>query len=183
MRRLALCAATAAAAMLMFAACGDDGDGGGNGQTVSLDQYLREFERLSNEADTRSEALDSAFDGINQDTPVDELKQIFINAFDSFEDISRDLRAGLEAMEPPDEVEDQHNEILDAFSDFEDGFQEGIDNVQDAETQEDVLTAAQEATELDDVVDASERLDEACLELQTLADDNSIDVDLECDGE
>ena len=88
------------------------------------------------------------------------------------EEFSSDFRD----LGPPAEVEDAHNEMLDAFDDFLASAANVIDGIEGVESESELQALFTNP--------AFERFVAACLALQEIADENSIDVDLDCeDGE
>lgn len=96
--------------------------------------------------------------------------------FEEIRDITREFVAGLEAIDPPDEAQALHDDSLEATRDLIEATNRLIADGEELES----------ISDFDDVTfseffAAGARLDEICIDLQKLADDEAIDVDLGCD--
>ena len=92
-----------------------------------------------------------------------------------------DFIANLRDLDPPAEAEDVHAEAIESGEAAAQALQALADGIPDA------LSAAEAeaffAEPDPDVEAAFGRFDDACFAIQTIADDNDIDVDLECEEE
>lgn len=159
--------AVAGALLLLLTLAATAAACGGDGESVTLDQY---FEQVA------------AFEtGVTGD--LDELEAEFPDAFDDLEqtqgfldssaDVIRERLAGLEETEPPTEVEGAHEAYVDAVAGLAESFQAYADDLASESPPEmgDVLAGVQEA---------GDQLEQACIALQVIADAAGIDVDLDC---
>jgi hypothetical protein len=160
-------------------ACGGDGDKdvGGGANELTLDEY---YQQLAAAIDTLAADVSAVADEAatnTGDAGIDERKQIatsfitdFAAAFVSFAE-----EAG--GLEPPVGVVDAHAELIDATNDVLDAANGLLDQVDAAQSQDELLEAlfSDEA-----VAAAGQRSETACNELQSIAGDNNIDVQLNC---
>jgi hypothetical protein len=77
-------------------------------------------------------------------------------------------------------VKKPHDQFVDALTTTADAVDEVADGLPDAITLTE-LQALGIVLDTPELNEASDQLDKACKELQAIADDNEIDVDLECD--
>lgn len=152
---------------------------GGGGEPLTLEEYFRRFEVLSDELDERSEAPEEQFD---EQTASTDSEEGLIDALRDFFRASRPLLVdyldGIDELTPPEQAQDAHNEILDTGRDLLAAFDNFFDRLEDVESS----AALEELFEEDSFVDTGERFEEACLVLQEIARENDIDVDLRCEG-
>jgi len=158
----------------IVAACG--GNGG-----LTLEEYFQRIDALDegieDEATRLGEEFEEAIEGAETE---EEVMEPFRDFFDRLLAISEDFVADFERIDPPSEVEDEHNEFLAIEGEFLDFLEDLNERAQRAES----VSAAEDVTaELEGPVftDALDREEQACLVLQAIADDNDIDVDLECE--
>ncbi len=151
------------------AACDDDG--------LTLEEYFREVEALSNGADERFEPLVEA---LNQEFDS-EAEQIEATRdfFNADIPILRDFGDALDDFDPPAEVEDPHEEAVAGIAELVEFLQDFTDRFADVESTSDL----EELLDAPELEAASDRFDQACFDLQDIADANSIDVDLTCEDE
>ena len=161
-------AALALVIAVLAAACG--GNGG-----LTLEEYLQQLETLDQEAEAGIEALEFPEEFASEEEQV----LAFQDFFAAVVPIIADLVDAIDDLDPPAEAEDAHNEAVDAGRDF----------VTEAEDLTNELADVGSSSELEEVFDApeydaaSDRFDQACFDLQDIADANSIDVDLTCEDE
>ncbi|MEX2236710.1 MAG: hypothetical protein WEB00_04125 [Dehalococcoidia bacterium] len=157
------------ASLLLVAACGGGG-GGGDGdndntppeedttsdETLSLEDYLTTLDEIGDGADEA---------------------QLETETLAEFFELVKDTVDEVEDLEPPDDVNDEHEAYLDALHTFEDEL--------DAFLQENEGLSEDELNELETpgIDDAAAEIEDACGDLQQIADDEEIDVNLECTGE
>ena len=170
MPRLSVFLFVAAVALLVaaFAAC--DGDGG-----LTLEEYFQQLETLDQDAEAGIEALGFPEEFASEEERVLAIQDFFAASVP----IIANFVDAIDDLDPPTEAEDAHNEAVDAGRDF----------VIEAEDLTNELADVESSSELEEVFDApeydaaSDRFDQACFDLQDIADANSIDVDLTCEDE
>ena len=171
--RLLLLAATALLAAFALA-CND----AGGGETLTLEQYFAEMERISNEAGDAIDELESP--DLSEDAAFEDARDYFADFLGTVAGATEDAIDDMRGLDPPDEVQDEHDRFVDALDELPAISRDLEDQVAGAETQE----------EFDEIVSASDPFESvggeitvACQDLQQIAEDNSIEVDLECGDE
>lgn len=155
---------------LVGGACG--GDGGGD--ALTLEEYFERVDELENKQLADSQAIDDELDLLDEDLTVDEVADSFQEQID----VLRELRDGLDDLNPPDEAQDAHDEVVDSLEASADEFEDLLDEFRDEDSVEDAFAAVGEAD-----TPESDRATEACIDLQQVAADNGIDVELDCEEE
>ena len=172
MKSLALLAAAGLLLALgaVASACGGDGGGG-----LSLEEYFAKLDAAQNEVDRKfEEAFQQEEPGL--DTSEEDVAAFAREIVQDFSTILADAETAIGDLEPAAEAEDAHNTLVQAIV----GARTAVESIADD------IPAALPLEELDALLGAPEveaatnAVDEACMELQQIADDNSIDVDLEC---
>ena len=160
------------AGLLMAAvavACG----GGDSGGELSVEQYFEQVgaivEGLQDRTVTFEQPLEQEFDS--------EAEQIgaFRDAFSTAIPIFRAFVDDLGDIDAPPEVADAHGDLIAGIAGLVDGLEDLTDGLEGVKT----------LSEMQDLVisgfgSAIGQLAAACLQLQTIADENAIDVDLGC---
>lgn len=141
------------------------------GGKLSLEEYFEKLEEIDNKSTEETDALGERL-GNTED--VEEIK----DAFAEFPAIIDEFLDDLEGLEPPDEAADAHDEAVEAGRAFQDEFDKLLDDLQDAESLDDLFGI----TENDAFNEADQAFTDACNELQSIADDNGIDVSLDCES-
>lgn len=165
----------------LVAACGDDDGGASPGGGSDLEVYFAGlddvFERADNESDDAQTGLDDALqdaDGLEEEVAaVQDYLDATVATFNN-------ATEGIAALDPPAEATGAQADFIEAAEGSRDLAASLKADLAGIETRE-------EADQL--VVDFNEESqpfveqgDQACLELQQVADDNDVDVDLGCTG-
>ncbi len=178
-----------AALLLVFGAtapaCGEDGGGlsedEGKGVKLSLEEYLLRIDAIFEDADEQGKVVIDELQEARASASTDEER---IEAFRIFfyasgtSGIVADFIDSLQNIDPPAEAEQAHGEFLApsiAAAELSEHFADRLADVQSAsELQEvtDEFTA--------EIIEVASPTIPACFELQRLADDNNIEVDLGC---
>ena len=162
----------AASLLALVAACG-----GGGGEELTLEEYFRRIQALSDEVDERFdplvEALNQEFDSEAEQI---EATRVFFNADMP---ILRDFEDGLDDLDPPAEVEGAHQEFVAANTELVDTLQDVTDRMADVAS----TSELQELLDAPELEAATTRFDNACFSLEDIADANGIAFDLECEDE
>jgi hypothetical protein len=170
--RLALPAALLA---VMAVAAGCKGSGG-----LSLEDYLKRIEEADNQSSERYDALRDQLDLLaDQSAPDQERIDAAQSAVPEFASILDDFLAALEALDPPSEVEKEHEEALAAGEATSELFDDVATQVGNAESLIELDQALQPLNG-PAYIAADERFTGSCLALQATADLNKIDVNLDC---
>ena len=176
MRRLPflLLAPLAAMILVMGVACGDDDDedgGDGGGEELTLEQYFAEVETLSAQFDEDRVALQEkypeAFDS------VDQTRSLFEEAAPLLTALAEDL----DAINPPSEAEEVHTRTVNAANQSATFLENTAVVLEDVQTDAELDEAVENSTSLTQTL---QRLQDACLDGQALADRENIEVDLKC---
>lgn len=167
------------AVILGITACGgDDNDkrGGDSGvrEEFTLVDYFSAYEDINKVAEEQFDTI--APDIAGTDMTLDERKSALATFLEEIRDIARDLLREFEDIDPPEEARALHEDSLDAGNDLVDAIDGIINDVEDFDSLSDILDF--DVPELDT---ANARLDEICVDLQKLADDENIEVNLGCD--
>jgi len=178
MRRLPflyLLAPLAAMILVLGVACGDDDDdkdgGDGGGEQLTLEEYFTKVETLSAKFDEDRVALQEkypeAFDS------VDQTRSLFAEAAPLLKSLAEDLGA----INPPSEAKEVHTRTVNAANQSATFLENTAVVLEDVQTDKELDEAVENSTSLTQTL---QRLQDACLDGQALADRESIDVDLKC---
>lgn len=182
MRLRILFRAVAAGALLSLVAfagaCGGDGNGGGD-DTLALEGYFAQLKTVSTELEQRGNDVETRFNAdLENITSVEQALAVLGPALVEFAQVAQDFVASLNGLNPPAKAEELHKQLRDVY-------QEGADALVDLGGHLDSIKSEQELAKLGTDVetqfnDLGTRSDDLCVKLQTLADEQSIDVDLSC---
>lgn len=162
---------------MVAGACGGGSGGSGGGGELTLEEYFQRLEVVASDYDQRGDALFESF-GEEFDSEEEQIRatqEFWIEFLVLLEEFVGDLAD----VDPPSEVEASHEESVDAGAQMLKAFREFVDGVTQAES----LTELAEGFDDIELDAAGDRFEQACVELQGIADDNGIDVDLECGEE
>lgn len=153
------------------------GGGGGGGGGLTLAEYFAEYERIDNAAESRTEQLQNEYADVLSATTLDEATRTRLTEY--FEKQVAARRAylnGIGDLKPPDKATAAHEESVTAYEAVLAAFEPVVVDLETASTISDLdrIFSGQALT------DAIARADESCRTLQTLADDNDINANLEC---
>lgn len=141
----------AAAFVGVFAACGDDEE------RLTDEEYFAELTRLDKEFDERGEADEAA-----------SAK----DASDLFREAARDYDEALSDLNPPEDLQDEHDDLVDAIQTFRSAV-EAVDFEEDA--------PAQEFFEHEDLAEPFAAVNAPFCAVQAVADDKGIEADVGCE--
>jgi hypothetical protein len=154
------------------------GCGGGDGDTgVTSEEYFRQVEALVGDVDQQSAALESQWQeklaSANSDQERLELvRDFYYNLFS----LSDDFRDGLADIEPPEEVKEAHEALVELAAEFSSAWSAISDGVKNAASEDELGAILND----DQFTAVGQRFEQGCVELQRIADDGGIDVDLKC---
>jgi hypothetical protein len=133
-----------------------------------MDEYFQRVDELDQAFSDNTDALDSE---IEASEDVNEIRGYMNDTIAEFESFV----SGLEDLEPPDEAADAHQRAVDGLDDFTSKLSDGVDSLGDAETVDELFAPFEN-------IDGSgqQQAQEACVELEEIAADNSIGVDFSC---
>jgi hypothetical protein len=162
-------AVLAVAVLSMAVACG-----GGSG-AMSLEEYFDELQQLDDDFSQAQDELDEEYtDRLDVDEFSDEVGDDFQSYFASTRSAAADFVEELEGLDPPGEAEEAHNNAVDQFNDCLADTENVADDIGNAESFEQISEILNEST------GSCEDTTESCNDLQSVADDNDIDVNLSC---
>lgn len=157
--------------------------GCGGDATLTSEEYFQRLEALIDDGGERTDALvDQWYEDLASATSEEEKIGVTRAFYEGLVSLSRDYRDGLNDIDPPEELEGPHSELVDVNEDLLEGWEEIGDQLVPVESEAELSAQLDELYASDELVAARERADEACLQLQRIADDMGIDVDLQCGG-
>jgi hypothetical protein len=155
----------------LTAACG-----GGNGP-LTLEKYFQELLSLNQIAEQQGADLEADLDAGLQDASDAESVIAYRAFFNETIPLARELASDLRDLDPPPEIEMAHNEFVADFEDLVEAFEAAVSDLDTVGTRGEV-----EQLITDRIASAAVAGREACLNLQEIAHDNGIGVDLECES-
>ena len=166
-------AALLLATSVLSGACSSDSD------PLTLEEYFAELEAIDADADSEFEAM---FANFPEDPFADEADlEVFKDVVVGFPRIVGDLVDGVNALDPPSEVEDAHQALVDAGEDIIVAFDEGVKAINEAETMAEVETVMEQ---LDPTIDGAQGVfDAACFTVVDIGIANDIHVSVTCGDE
>lgn len=157
---------------VLAAAC--DGGGSGGGDELTLEEYFQRMETISNEGRDDLLALQEQFPDASAEP--DEM----LAFFEGFIEIFGATMTQVADLNPPGEAEDAHKEFRDAGADLVELGPSVSERLAQVASTADLEAFFEELNQNEELNEASRRFDEACNNLQAIADDNGIDADLRC---
>jgi hypothetical protein len=162
-----------AALAIVGVACNEDG--GRSSGSLSLQEYFSELDRIGDDADAASDAIE--LPNLDPDASFEESSAAFLDYFEQVTNIIEDGVQDISALDAPDEVSDEHDRYVDGLNEIMDASNDYLDRRGDADEDEfDEILSGDDPFE---AIDAE--ITDACADLQAIADDNGIEIDLECD--
>ena len=157
--RFAFSAAIALAAMAVAAGC----NGGGG---LSLEEYLKRVDELDNQSGERTDALSDRLNLISDESAPDQERiDAAQSAIPEFVSILDDFLSGLKALDPPSDVQQEHEESLaagEAAAELFDGVATQVGNAESIPELDQALSVLNS----DEYTAADQRFTDACLALQ-----------------
>ncbi|HJP40096.1 MAG TPA: hypothetical protein QGF35_00100 [Dehalococcoidia bacterium] len=146
---------------------------------LTLEEYFDRFQKISDERTAEIDSLGS----LDLFLDEDDLDG-FRDAFKEAAEISDKKIAEVADLNAPSEAAHRHNEFVSAGQAMFDELDKIIEAMEDADTLEEVIDVMIEAgTKPSEFSVIEARFDDACWELQGVAEDAGIDVDLECSSD
>ena len=164
--RIAMVAAVSAAALGGWA-CTDS-----EGNELTLEEYFTQLEDLDNQFSART---DAAFEDVSEDPEPAEIQ----SALAELAGIIDEFVADIEELDPPEEAQEAHDAAVEAGHATADAYDTLAEAAGEAESV-DAVFAGEVAQDAQEAID---QFTTACLDLQQIADDNSIEVALDCGDE
>ena len=168
---LALIATLLLTVSALAASCGGE-------EALTLEEYFQQVEALKATAEERATEFEDAFDAeLDAAASEEERLAVLEDNFTNIQPIFTAFVDGLNDLAPPAAVEELHKEYVDASAEFLASIEEVFSGLSDLEPAAG-LESLFEDTDLDQ---AGVRFVETCAALQDIADENEIDVDLDCE--
>jgi len=160
------------AGSLLLAACG----GGGGGEELSLDEYYQQFDGIEENIKTGIATLEeNQTEGV-----IGEDVEATRNYIDGYLDVVEQGLNDMEALKPPAEAKDAHEELVAALSSMVPQWKDLSEKLADAETTSELQEVLLEAQNETAWQESSQQYADACATLQGIADENGIVVTLDC---
>lgn len=157
-----------------FAACG-----GGENESLTLEGYFEQLEALDSAFDDRNDDLiERADEGTANASSAAEELDVFVDFFVEATEIADKFVGELDELNGPSEVDAAHREAVEsgrAFVGVMENASSGIEIAEDETAAGAVAEGAFTSAEF-------ARFDAACATLQSIADENAIDIDLDCEN-
>jgi Xaa-Pro aminopeptidase len=149
----------------------------GCSQGMSLPDYFSELGGIRDKLDAAGEKVQQEADASMQ-TATDEAAQleVFRDLLTKSVAAAKTTVSQLKDLDPPEEVKEAHEAFVTAYESMIAAMEAGVESAKAARTVDEALKALFS----DDAVKAGNDLDSACRDLQKVADDNEVDVDLKC---
>lgn len=162
-----LLAAILVATSLLSITCGEN--------ELDLGEYLLRFKDINDAAFARIDTLTEESQGVTED--VDATRD-YVN---NIQEVIKQALNDLNDLHPPAEARDAHDEFTAGLSEMLAAWENLRDRLADLESPSELRSLLAEPGNEAPFEAASQRLDGACLQLQEMADENSIDIDLQCE--
>jgi len=164
-----------AAAGLAWTAAGCKDGGGG---ALSLDEYFEEYEQLDNEAENGTADLEREYDAALTSTTLNDDVRTDLQEFYTKQiDVRQEYVDEISKLDPPNEAQAAHDASISSYEAVLAAFTGIIDDIGEAQTASDLETIFS-GEGLSAAIEAATK---ACIDLQQVADDNNINVNLECE--
>jgi hypothetical protein len=160
------------AGSLLLTGCG----GGRDGEELRLDEYFRQVDDIEEGIKTGIVALDEAAAGV-----IGEEVEATRAYFDGYQDIVGQAVNDMKDLDPPSEAGDAHDEFVAALSGMLPVWEDLSERLADLESPSGVQELLVEAGAEPAWQEAAQRFADACLDLQGIADEKGIDVELDCE--
>ena len=148
------------------------------GGASSLEDYFEEYEKLDNKAEDATADLQREFDASLTATSLnDEVRKDLRDYYTRQIEVRQDYADSIARLDPPEAARAAHDASVTSYQAVLDAFSGIVDDIGQAQTIDDldnIFTGA----ELTAAIDAANK---ACADLQKVADDNNVNVNLECD--
>jgi hypothetical protein len=156
---------------------GDDGDDGDDGASAELEDYFAAMEEIGTRTDAELEAIQAELESATFDTDQEEIDAVR-DAFQRTGEILETAVLDVSDLTPPTEAEDEHQEFISTLVDFLAILSEFLADTEDVTTSDELDAVAEQYNP--DLTASDDEFDEACFDLQGIADDNGIAADIQC---
>ncbi len=150
----------------------------GGGGASSLEDYFKDYEQLDNKAEDATADLQREFDAALSATTLDADVRADLQEYYSRQiEIRQDYVEDIAKLEPPESARAAHDASVNSYEAVLAAFNDIVDDIGEAQTTDD-LTTIFSGDALTAAVDAATK---ACVDLQEVADDNNVNINLECE--
>ena len=147
---------------------------GGGGEPLTLEEYFQRLDEIFEGADERFEALGDQCEELAESEEAEiEAARCF---FDSSVQVLNHVQDETDDLDPPAEAAVAHEELVTAGADLEQLGEEFSERFADIES----MAELEELAEAPELESAGERFERTCFDLEEIARENDIEVDLRC---
>ena len=146
---------------------------GGGEEELDLDQYFQRLEDIGDDAQARMGMLQEEYQEVGEDI---EATRDYV---DAVEGITKQALNDLKDLHPPAEARDAHDEFVGGASEMLAVWEDRSDQLAGVESLSELQAVLVEDKPASDAV--AKRVDNACRQLQGIADENGIEVDVGCE--
>jgi hypothetical protein len=158
--------------VLLVVGCGDD-DGG---EELTLEAYFQDVEDIRAAFNEEIDKLAEGLEGLDE-APDDEQLEALRTYYDDSEAAFGQAMDDLDALNPPEEAEESHDEFVSAGRDVLEESESLSEALADVETVDEANELFEDSPEIEE---ASGNFEAACNDLQSLATDEGVVADLGC---
>jgi hypothetical protein len=174
MRRLVRAAIFVVPLALVSAAAAACGGGGG---ALSLDEYFAELQKLDQAQDQKQNDVEAQYEEkLNATEFSDQVIDDYTAFFEESRAAAQEFLDRMRDLDAPDEAAEAHDSALAAYDGCLEQTGKVVDQIGEAQSFDDLLALFQN----EDVNQACDRTTTACENLQAIADENDVEVDLNC---
>jgi hypothetical protein len=109
-----------------------------------------------------------------------EARDAIADIYDELVRVYEEFVADFADLEPPDEAQDAHDRAIDALNDAVEEFDAFTGRLRETDPEELERVFVENITAL---AAASDRSDQACVEIEELAAEHDVEIDLDCNEE
>lgn len=157
--------------MLMLVSCN------GSARELSLEGYFERLVSLNGRVEERGDQLEAQLSVGLENASNEEAISLYRDFFEQSVPLTRDLLDDLRDLDPPPGIREAHERFVVAFEELTKGYEDAATQLENVQTR-----VGAEEMMVQVILPAALAGEEACLDLEDIAHENGIDVDLECDG-
>ena len=176
MKMRLLFAAVAMGLLLAFGAVtGACKNGGGGGGALTLEEFFQRVDELDNDFEARNAEIEAEFEELSEEEALDQGPDLLGRQAE----LVRDFVDGLSELDPPEEASDLLEEAVSAGRDVADTFDGLVAELEGAQSLDDLFSFFEDP----DFTAGRARFSQVCFDLEQLAADNDITIDLYCEDQ
>jgi hypothetical protein len=162
----------------LAAGCG--GDGSDDDGPMTLEAYFDRIAEIREESREQADEIVAEMDSRAQDAEGTEGSiPVLEDGLRQFEELASSVVTDLNDITPPQEAQAAHASVTAAFETGAVAIGDAQDALGDVDSEDELQAFTAEVDQ--EFADLTASADAACLELQAVADDNGIDVELSCE--